>query len=188
MAITISFGIAGVLASIFAMKNAIKWVQPAVPVGLSLFIPISWNAIGQWIELVNETTGLFMVFIGAVGLFSAIYCVMRDNQVWISSGLWVGHLLIPSGAFGHYEHTTVLMMVLMIAVSTTSWLIGVVTLRRGWRVFGAIDLILAWIVAGILMLSGATSLMLLVMLMATAVLLGLVTWLGQKYETEIARN
>ena len=188
MAITISFGIAGVLASIFAMKNAIKWVQPAVPVGLSLFLPISWNAIGQWIELINGTTGLFMVFIGAVGLFSAISCVLRDNQVWISSGLWVGHLLIPSGAFGHYEHTTVLMMVLMIVVSTTSWLIGVVTLRRGWRVFGAIDLILAWIVAGILMLSGATSLMLLVMLMATAVLLGLVTWLGQKYETEIAKN
>jgi hypothetical protein len=80
------------------------------------------------------------------------------------------------------------MMVLMLAVSTTSWLIGVVTLRRGWRVFGAIDLILAWIVAGILMLSGATSLMLLVMLMATATLLGLVTWLGQKYETEIAKT
>ena len=76
----------------------------------------------------------------------------------------------------------------MLAVSTTSWLIGVVTLRRGWRVFGAIDLILAWIVAGLLMLSGATSLMLLVMLIATAILLGLVTWLGQKYETEIAKT
>ena len=188
MTITISFGVAGFLVSIFAMKNAIKWVQPAVPVCLALFLPISWSAIGEWISVINETTGLFMIFIGAVGLASAIFCVLKDNQVWISSGLWVGHLLIPSGAFGYYEHTTVLMMVLMLAVSTTSWLIGVVTLRRGWRVFGAIDLILAWIVAGILMLSGATSLMLLVMLMATAILLGLVTWLGQKYETEIAKT
>ena len=188
MTITISFGIAGFLVSIFAMKNAIKWVQPAVPVCLALFLPISWSAIGEWISAINDTTGLFMIFIGAVGLASAIFCVLKENQVWISSGLWVGHLLIPGGAFGYYEHTTVLMMVLMLAVSTTSWLIGVVTLRRGWRVFGAIDLILAWIVAGILMLSGATSLMLLVMLIATAILLGLVTWLGQKYETEIAKT
>ena len=80
------------------------------------------------------------------------------------------------------------MMTLMIVVSTTSWLIGVVTLRRGWRVFGALDLILAWIIAGVLMLSGATSLMLLIMLMATAVLLGLVTWLGQKFEADLANT
>ena len=52
----------------------------------------------------------------------------------------------------------------------------------------ALDLILAWIVAGILMLAGATSLMLLIMLMATAILLGLVTWLGQKFEAELANT
>ena len=129
-----------------------------------------------------------MIASGCIGLLYSVYCVVSDNQVWISSGLWIGHLLIPSGAFGHYEHTTVLMMTLMIVVSTTSWLIGVVTLRRGWRVFGALDLILAWIIAGVLMLSGATSLMLLIMLMATAVLLGLVTWLGQKFEAELANT
>jgi len=186
MTIVISFGIAGIMASIFAMKNAVKWIQPAVPVGVALFLPISWNALGEWVTILDETTAIFMIVIGLIGLVTSTICVLNQNQVWISSGLWVGHLLIPSGAFGHYEHTTVLMMVLMLVVSTTSWLIGVVTLRRGWRVFGALDLILAWIIAGVLMLAGATSMMLLVMLLATAVLLGLVTWLGQKYEAEIA--
>ena len=188
MAIAISFGIAGILAAIFAMKNALKWIQPAVPVGLALFLPISWDALGEWVGILEGTTAIFMIVIGLGGLISATICVLNKNQVWISSGLWVGQLLIPSGAFGHYEHTTVLMMVLMLAVSMTSWLIGVVTLRRGWRVIGAIDLILAWIIAGVLMLAGATSLMLLVMLLATAVLLGLVTWLGQKFEAEIANT
>ena len=188
MAIAISFGIAGILASIFALKNSIKWLQPAVPVGLALFLPISWNALGGWISVLDGTTAIFMIALGSIGLVSSIYSVVSDKQIWISSGLWVGHLLIPSGAFGHYEHTTVLMMTLMLVVSTTSWLIGVITLRRGWRVLGALDLILAWIVAGILMLSGATSLMLLIMLMATAVLLGLVTWLGQKFEAELANT
>ena len=101
-----------------------------------------------------------MIVLGTMALVSAISCVVTSKQQWISSGLWIGHLLIPSGAFGFYQQTSVLMMVLILAVSATSWLIGVVTLRRGWRVFGAIDLILAWIVAGILMLAGGTSLML----------------------------
>ena len=188
MAIAISFGIAGILASIFALKNSFKWIQPAVPIGLALFLPISWNALGGWISVLDGTTAIFMVSLGTIGLVSSIYSVISDKQIWISSGLWIGHLLIPSGALGHYEHTTVLMMTLMLVVSTTSWLIGVVTLRRGWRVLGALDLILAWIVAGILMLAGATSLMLLIMLMATAILLGLVTWLGQKFEAELANT
>ena len=102
--------------------------------------------------------------------------------------LWVGHLLAVPGAFGYYQQTSVLMMVTILTVSTASWLIGVITLRRGWRIFGAIDLILAWIVAGILMLNGGTSLMLLIMLISTAVLLGLVTWLGQEYEAEISND
>ena len=188
MTISISFGIAGILVAIFALKNSIKWIQPAVPVGLALFIPISWNALGGWVEVLEGTTSLFMIVIGSMALISAISCVVTNKQQWISSGLWVGHLLIPSGAFGFYQQTSVLMMVLILAVSTTSWLIGVVTLRRGWRIFGAVDLVLAWIVAGILMLAGGTSLMLLVMLISTAVLLGLVTWLGQEYEEQLAND
>ena len=95
---------------------------------------------------------------------------------------------MPAGAFGHYQQTSVLLVVLLLAVSTTSWLIGVVTLRRSWRVIGALDLVLSWIIAGILVISGVNNLMILSMLIATAVLLGLVTWLGQKYEKEIAET
>ncbi len=188
MIMIISFGLAGIIVSLLTLKNALKWIQPAVPVGLALFLPITWNALGNWIGILDDTTGLFMVTIGMIGLIAAIVCVVMRIDVWVAAGLWIGHLLIPTGAFGHYEHTTVLMMVLLLAVSTTSWLIGVITLRRAWRVIGAIDLLIAWIIAGTLMLAGATELMLLIMLMATAALLGLVTWLGQKYESEIANT
>ena len=78
------------------------------------------------------------------------------------------------------------MMVLLILVSTTSWIIGVITLRRAWRIIGALDLVLAWLIASVLIISGTPGIMLLAMLMSTAVLLGLVTWLGQKYEEEIS--
>jgi len=188
MTICISFGVAGVLAGIFAVKNSLRWIQPAVPVGVALFLPLSWSALEEWLHPLEGTTPMFMIIIGAFGLLCSTICVIRNKQVWISAGLWVGHLLVPSGAFIQYQQTSVLMMVSILVVSTASWLIGVITLRRGWRVIGAADLVLAWIVAGLLMLSGGTSVMLLVMLLSTAVLLGLVTWLGQQYETELAKS
>ena len=119
MTISISFGIAGILVAIFAMKNSIRWIQPAVPVGLAIFIPISWNALSEWIGVLEGTTSLFMITLGVLALSSAISCVVTNKQQWISSGLWVGHLLIPSGAFLLYEQTSVLMMILILAVSTT---------------------------------------------------------------------
>ena len=188
MIIVISFGPAGIIASAFALKNAIKWVQPAVPVGVSIFIPISWNALSNWVDVIDETTAIFMIALGLIGIASAIICVLQNNEVWVPAGLWIGHLLIPTGAFGQYEQTTVLMMVLMLGVSAVSWLIGVITLRRAWRIIGALDLVIAWIIAGVLLLAGATEAMILIMLVATAILLGLVTWLGQKYEAEISNT
>ena len=98
------------------------------------------------------------------------------------------HILIPSGSFGYYEQTSVLLMAMVTLLSTSSWLIGIITLRRSWRIIGAIDLILAWIIAGFLLLGGASQSTILIMLIVTAILLGLVTWLGQEYEDEIANT
>ena len=173
---------------IFSVKNSIKWTQPAVPLGVSIIIPIGWTALGDWISIFDNTTGLFMIAVGFVGMGVAIVCTYFERGLWISSCLWISHLLMPAGAFGYYQQTSVLLVVLLLAVSTTSWLIGVVTLRRSWRVIGALDLVLSWIIAGILVISGVNNLMILSMLIATAVLLGLVTWLGQKYEKEIAET
>ena len=186
MAIIISFGIAGFIAAIFAVKNSLKWVQPAVPLIVAIFMPISWNALGNWIDIISNTTGLFMISLGFVGLILAVYTTKVERQIWLSSCLWIGQIMVPSGAFAIYESTSELMMVLLILVSTTSWIIGVITLRRAWRIIGALDLVLAWLIASVLIISGTPGIMLLAMLMATAVLLGLVTWLGQKYEEEIS--
>ena len=79
MTISISFGIAGILAAIFAMKNSLRWIQPAVPVGLALFIPISWNALGGWVKFgrnhfsIHDCTGM-------MALISAISCVVTTSS------------------------------------------------------------------------------------------------------------
>jgi hypothetical protein len=77
-------------------------------------------------------------------------------------------------------------VVAIIIVSMVSWISGVVTLRRGFRTLGALDLLLAWLIAGKLLIAGANILMILTMLIATAALLGVVTWLSQAREEELA--
>jgi hypothetical protein len=76
----------------------------------------------------------------------------------------------------------------ILLASTTSWVSGVLTLRKAWRVVGALDLVLSWIVAGVIMIQGAAVEILLTILIASAVLLGLVTYLTQTYEGEMAND
>ena len=188
MVVVISFGIAGILACLLAIRNSIRWIQPAVIVGVGLFLPFSWNALGNWVTVLDGTTPSFIIAIGLISVIASVYVVISNNQVWLAATLFCAHLLIPSGSFGYYEQSSVLLMSSIVLLSTTSWLIGIVTLRRSWRIMGAIDLVIAWIVAGFLLLGGASESTVLIMLIVTAILLGLVTWLGQKYEQEISNT
>jgi hypothetical protein len=58
-------------------------------------------------------------------------------------------------------------------------------MRKAWRVFGAIDMILSWIVAMVLFSTGAGIETMLAVLIASSVLLGIVTYLNQTYEKAI---
>jgi len=188
MIVVISFGIAGVLACILAIRNSIRWIQPAIIVGVGLFLPFSWNALGSWIAVFDSTTPSFIIAIGLISVIASVYVVVTNNQVWLAATLSCAHLLIPSGSFGYYEQSSILLMASIVLLSTTSWLIGIVTLRRSWRIMGAVDLVIAWIIAGFLLLGGASQSTVLIMLVVTAILLGLVTWLGQKFEQELSNT
>ena len=63
---------------------------------------------------------------------------------------------------------------------------GVLTLRRGWRIIGFLNLILAWIVASVLIYQGMTSMAALVLLLATATLLAIITYLTQSRDELLA--
>ena len=62
------------------------------------------------------------------------------------------------------------------------------TLRKSWRIIGALDLVLAWIVASVVIIQGTAVAVLLAILVASAILLGLVTFLTQTYEGEMANE
>ena len=188
MIIIVSVGPAGIIACILAIRNGVRWTQPAVLVGTAVFAPYCWFTLSKWVEPLDETTSYFAIILGVTGLALAIFATSTKRGLWTPTGLWIGHLLLPAAVFTLFEEMTTFLVISLLFISTISWLIGVITLRRAWRVIGAIDLVIAWFVAGKLLLGGASTMMALVMLFATAILLGLVTWIGQEMEEEIANS
>jgi hypothetical protein len=79
-------------------------------------------------------------------------------------------------------------VVFILIASTVSWVSGILTLRKGWRIVGALDLVLGWIVAGVVLINGASVTGLFAILVASAILLGIVTWLTQTFEGEMANE
>jgi hypothetical protein len=188
MIIIVSVGPAGLIACILAIRNGVKWKQPAVLVGTAVFAPYCWFTLSKWVEPLDETTSYFAMALGVAGLALAIFATTTKRGLWTPTGLWIGHLLLPAAIFTYSEEVTTYLVVSLLLISTIAWLIGVITLRRAWRVIGAIDLVIAWLTAGKLLLGGASTMMALVMLLATATLLGLVTWIGQEMEEELANS
>lgn len=95
-------------------------------------------------------------------------------------------MLLIGSSFGHGNLLLAVLFILL--ASTASWVSGVLTLRKAWRVVGALDLVLSWIVAGVIIIQGAAVEVLLAILIASAILLGLVTYLTQTYEGEMANE
>ena len=106
---------------------------------------------------------------------------IRDR---ISASLWVAQVLFI--ITGVLSPSLLLFVLLTLAMSTTSWVIGVLTLRRGWRIVGFLNLVLAWIVASVLIYQGMTSMAALALLLATATLLAIITYLTQSRDELLA--
>ena len=68
------------------------------------------------------------------------------------------------------------------------WIPGVLTMRRGWRLFGMVDLVIAWAIMASELMNGASSIQALVMLTATIVLLSVITYLTQSREQDIMES
>ena len=183
----ISIGIAGILAIIFVFRRSWSWTQPAAVMVSWLMLPIALSGMMYWcmepiglppISLHITATGAGIVSIGFV-----IWSVITDSGVWLASGLWAVHLLLLPASFG-WESLAVV-AVLLIICSATAWVSGILVMRKSWRVFGALDMVLAWVVAMIMLSVGAGIEAMLAILIASSILLGIVTYLNQTYEKTI---
>ena len=72
-----------------------------------------------------------------------------------------------------------------LVASSSAWVSGILTQRKSWRIIGAADLVVAWMVAAVALVAGTGASYVLMLLVASAALLFAVTTLTQANEAEL---
>ena len=119
-------------------------------------------------------------------MMSLVYVIKEKLSLWLSTSIWATHLLLAFASFTGFGYSGV--VVAMLVLSACAWIPGVLTMRRGWRLFGMVDLVIAWTVMASELMNGASSIQALVMLTATIVLLSVITYLTQSREQDIMES
>lgn len=190
MVALLSFGPAGFAVLALSARRGVWWTQPAVVLMAWLLIPFVFQSAAVWVvetmSVALPSTSLIASALGLLSILFVAWTVQNRQGLWLPAGLWATHLLLIGSSFGHGNLLIAVLFILL--ASTVSWVSGVLTLRKAWRVVGALDLVLSWIVAGVIIIQGAAVEILLAILIASAILLGLVTYLTQTYEGEMANE
>ena len=187
----LSSGIAFLIALTCVLFTGIRWKQPAVVLSTFVCVPASVSQILFWLEEYAqfiEPLDQWHVSItfGAISLLALVYVIKEKMSLWLSTSIWATHLLLAFASFTGFGYSGV--VVAMLILSACAWIPGVLTMRRGWRLFGMVDLVIAWTIMASELMNGASAIQALVMLTATIVLLSVITYLTQSREKDIMES
>ena len=185
--VMLSFGPAGILAVASAVEQGWRYRQPwaiglAVPAGL-----MALYAIGNWYEPVLDVFPETTMGVGLLLLALLALTVPLKGESWSMMLATDSHLLIIIVAIAHHA-TSVLLPVLLIVLSTTVWVVGILQLRRTLRVWGLVDLVVAILSALIFVPGIFEPTTMLIALMVVAAELGVVSWLGLRNEAQMVKD
>ena len=186
----ISFGFAGLLAIVLVMRRVWYWKQPAALMIAYVLIPVVLSGMfywfSDWVGIDVIETYLLASIFGVISILFVTWSVRSNYLLWMGAGIWASHiLLIPSG-FGY--NSLVIASMLLLLCSGTAWISGILTMQRSWRVVGALDLLISWVVALIIFSTRLAIDELLGVLITSSILLGIVTYLNQTYENELSTD
>ena len=181
----LSFGPAGILAIVFTIRRGVNWTQPAAALAAWLVAPLMVFATLFWLPgLLSMSNPIelseIVVSFGIISIIFSAWTVVNRQGLWLASGLWASHLLLLPAAIAMSNLLFVIIAAFLL--SATAWISGILTLRKGWRIVGAADLLLGILFGGIFFISGAGIGAILIVLFGSAALLGIITYLTQTYE------
>jgi hypothetical protein len=186
----VSFGPAALLAIVFGIKRGWSWQQPAVVMIAWVMLPLPIHGTLLWandfLMLPEFGMNVTAAILGVISIIFVIWIITNDMGIWLASALWSVHILLLAAGIGWGD--LAMLSVFVMVCSTTSWVSGILTLRKSWRVFGAVDLVVAWVIAFVMLSSGGAAESMLTVMIASAGPLGLVTYLTQTYEAEIEKE
>jgi len=181
--VALSLGPVSALALVFGLRRSLGWQQPAVAMTVVLLAPFAVQALVAWAlapaSSILTPTNVAAAF-GAASVAWVAVVVARGEGLWLSAALWATHgLLLPAAIL---SASLVGLSFAALVVSTTAWVSGILTLRKSWRIIGAADLVVAWMVAAVALVAGTGASYVLMLLVASAALLFAVTTLTQANE------
>ena len=185
--VILSFGPAGILAVASAIIQGLKREQPS-SVGIAIpGIVLVMISTSNWDVWFDPPIGASSVTLGAIAMLLCILTVPTKKGEWSAMLASNGHLLIVVGLLG--GGVAGLLPAALILMSTTVWVVGILQLRRGLRIWGLADLVLA-ILTALVFFGGVLTnpVFLLGGLIIIAIELGIVSWLGITYEKELVRD
>jgi hypothetical protein len=191
MASLLSFGPAGIIAVVLTIRRGVNWTQPAAALTAWLVGPLMVFATLFWLpDLLSISTQFVLSEIvltfGIISLIFSAWAVISRKGLWLTSGLWASHMLILPAVFA--MSNLLFVIIAAFTLSATAWVSGILTLRKGWRIIGASDLLLGLLFGGIFFISGAGIGAILIVLFGSAVLLGTITYLTQTYEGYLSED
>ena len=190
LVLCISLGPAALTGLFLAFRRGLQWRQPAVPLVAWITLPLAWTSMEGWLGawLGVELPGLLPVALaaGAAAVVASAWVHWQRMPLWLAASLQAAHVLLVPAAWGAYG--VVGLVVGLLVLSAASWVLGVLSLRRSWRVIGLADLLAAWVGFGMHLVGGGDTSSVLTMLVATVAMLSGVTYLTQRDAAAIAED
>ena len=184
--VALSLGPVSTLALVFGLRRSLGWKQPAVAMTVVLLAPFAVQALVAWAlapaSSILTPTNVAAAF-GAASVAWVAVVVARQEGLWLSAALWSAHGLLLSSAV--LSASLVGLSFVALVVSSTAWVSGILTQRKSWRIVGAADLVVAWMVAAVALVAGIGASYVLMLLVASAALLFAVTTLTQANEAAL---
>jgi hypothetical protein len=190
MVMLISTGPAGLIAGLLCLRRSFDWKQPA---GAAMSVHVllgSGLAFLAWTRSpdAGEFLAAIVLGVGVTMVVAHLITIILKMPKWTTAWLWNAHILLPVGVL-FVAGWSGWIVVALISLSLVTWVGGILQLRRGMRIVGAFDLALTLAVWLLIVKDGVLEpTMLLLMLTALGTELGIVAWLGTRYDLQLAKD
>ena len=184
--VVISFGVASCLAAITSIINSWRFQKPEIAgFGIPSFI-FGTIGLSYWLEGLSNLIPELIFLIGLILIICCSLTIPFRKQEWSFTLAIDGHLLIITGLFALGLIGKIFVPLAFIGMSSIVWIIGILQLRRIFRIWGLFDLVVGIIIALIFSSEDiSNSVNLLIILSAIAFELGIISWLSSSNQEQL---
>jgi hypothetical protein len=186
--VMISFGPAGILASLITIRQGFLSKQTTTTGMGILAIILSAYAFGAWSDYILEIIPKITLMIGIILLIALSATSKFSKERWSMVLVINSHILIIGGLITTGYINEIYFSLLMISLSTIVWVVGIIQVRKILRIWGLIDLVLTSLFSFIFVKEIFDQNNIFVLLCLIAIELGIVGWLGISNEKELLKD